>query len=270
MHGLQACAVLILYVRAAAIISSVHSSTEDQVNFQALILFHNFSHTIHTATVVRLKKNIKWLCQSGECACTSPSFLFDPVPALFFFPLASDQTVPVVFYTVFFFLCEFAIKISRHITSCWCFHHFQYWIELLKNTHEKCFNDFYMRKRVAVKYCIYMFLCSWCYFVFFPAWTHILWALENHVELYFRQVLSWADCSSGQRSVALLRTALFLKGVGFDYLSHTETRRIRQHVLSSAHSQEAQLELATRWKILLINGCSNGLQFSGVQWVLAI
>lgn len=59
MHGLQACAVFILYVRAVAIISSVHSSTEDQVNFQALILFHNFSQTIHTGTVVRLKKNIK-------------------------------------------------------------------------------------------------------------------------------------------------------------------------------------------------------------------
>lgn len=59
MHDLQACAVLILYIRAVAIIKSVHSSTEDQVNFQALILSHIFSQTIHTGTVVRLKKNIK-------------------------------------------------------------------------------------------------------------------------------------------------------------------------------------------------------------------
>lgn len=57
-----------------------------------------------------------------------------------------------------------------------------------------------------------------------------------------------------------------LKGVGFDCLLHIVTRRIRQHVLSSARSQEAQLlELGTRWKILLIRGCSGGLQFSGVQ-----
>lgn len=91
------------------------------------------------------------------------------------------------------------------------------------------------------------------------------------MELYFGQVLSWADCSSGQRSVTLLRTALFLKGVGFNYLLHIVTRRIRQHVLSSANSQEAQLlELGTRWKILLIKDCSNGLQFNRGQWILAV
>lgn len=59
MHGLQACAVLILYVRAVAIINPVHSSAEDQVNLEALILFHIFSQTIHTGTVVRVRKNIK-------------------------------------------------------------------------------------------------------------------------------------------------------------------------------------------------------------------
>lgn len=59
MHDLQACAVLILYVRAVAIINSVHSSTEDQVNLEALFLFHMFSQTIHSGTVVRVKKNIK-------------------------------------------------------------------------------------------------------------------------------------------------------------------------------------------------------------------
>lgn len=91
------------------------------------------------------------------------------------------------------------------------------------------------------------------------------------MELYFGQVLSWADCTSGQRSVALLRTALSLKGVGFNYLLHIITRRIRLHVLGSAHSQEAQLlELGTRWKILLTSGCSSGLQFRGVQWILAM
>lgn len=77
----------------------------------------------------------------------------------------------------------------------------------------------------------YKFLCSLCSF---PALTQILYALGNDVELYFGQVLSWADCSSGQRSVALLRTVLFQKGVGFDYLLHIVSRRIRQHVLSSA------------------------------------
>lgn len=253
------------YYKLCAFINWRSSKLSSINPFSQFLSHHSHCYSSKTEEKHQATVSVRGVCMHFPFLSLWPSSC-----SLFFFPLASDQTVPVVFYTVFFFLCEFAIKISRHITSCWCFHHFQYWIELLKNTHEKCFNDFFMRKRVAVKYCIYMFLCSWCYFVFFPAWTHILWALENHVELYFRQVLSWADCSSGQRSVALLRTALFLKGVGFDYLSHTETRRIRQHVLSSAHSQEAQLELATRWKILLINGCSNGLQFSGVQWILAI
>lgn len=125
MHGLQACAVLISYVRAVAIINSVHSSTGDWVNIQALILFRIFSQAIHTGSVVRLKNNIKWLCQSGQCACTSPSFLFDPVSALFLLWHLTRQYL-LFFYTVFSLLCKLVQKILKHITSFWCFHLFQY------------------------------------------------------------------------------------------------------------------------------------------------
>lgn len=114
MHDLQACAVLILYVRAVAIINSVHSSTEDQVNIQALVLFHVFSQTIHTGTVVRLKKNIKWLCQSGQCACTSPSFLFDPVSVLFFYSGIWPDSTCYFLYSVLFPLWIYAKDIEAY------------------------------------------------------------------------------------------------------------------------------------------------------------
>lgn len=96
MHGLQACAVLISYVRAVAIINSVHSSTEGWVNLQALILFHIFSQAIHTGSVVRLKNNIKWLCSQGSVHALPLPFSLTQF-LLSFFTLASDQTVPVIF-----------------------------------------------------------------------------------------------------------------------------------------------------------------------------
>lgn len=152
-------------------------------------------------TVVRLKKNIKWLCQWGQCACTSPSFLFDPVSALFFYSgIWPDSTC---YFFVQCSLCEFFLKILKHITTFGCFHPFQYWIALLKSIRENYDNEFYMHKRIAVKYCIYISFFA-LYVIFFPAETQILYALEKDMELYFGQALLRADCRSGQRFVTLL------------------------------------------------------------------
>lgn len=78
------------------------------------------------------------------------------------------------FYTVYSFHCEFTLKILRHITPFWCFHPFQYWIALLKSIHAKYDNEFYMHKRIAVKYCIYihislLFMLVLFFFFFFAA-----------------------------------------------------------------------------------------------------
>lgn len=61
----------------------------------------------------------------------------------------------LLFFNIMFsLLYELVRKILRHITSFWCFHPFQYWIELLKSIHEKYDNDFYIHERIAVKYCM--------------------------------------------------------------------------------------------------------------------
>lgn len=72
------------------------------------------------------------------------------------------------FYIMFSLLYELVQKILRHITGFWCFHPFQYWIELLKSIHEKYDNDFYIHKRIAVKYCMDISFSA-PYVVFFPA-----------------------------------------------------------------------------------------------------
>lgn len=100
MHDLQAFAVLIFYVRAVAIINSVHSSTEDQVNLPALILFHIFSQTILTGTVVRLKKSIKWPCQGSVHALPLP---FSLTQFLLFFHsgIWPDSTCYFLYHVLF-------------------------------------------------------------------------------------------------------------------------------------------------------------------------
>lgn len=74
------------------------------------------------------------------------------------------------------FLCEYALKILRHIISFWCFHPFQYWVALLKSIHEKQDNDFYMHKRFAVKYCIYISFFALYVIFFLPKHKfYVLW-----------------------------------------------------------------------------------------------
>lgn len=65
MHDLQACEVLILYVRAVAITNSMHSSTEDQVNLQASILFlsdHSHGYSSKTEEKHQVTVSVRAVC----------------------------------------------------------------------------------------------------------------------------------------------------------------------------------------------------------------
>lgn len=117
MHDLQACKVLILYVRAVAIINSMHSSTEDQVNLQALILFlsdHSHGYSIKTEEKHQVTVSVRAVCMHFPFLSLWPSF------CSLFFTLASDQIVPVIFlYCVLFplWICPKDIEAYHHLLT---------------------------------------------------------------------------------------------------------------------------------------------------------
>lgn len=122
MHGLQACAVLILYLKAMTVSNSVHSSTEEIKQTFKHWPFFRFSHraNIQNGKAGKWKKNIEWLlcflCFSRGSehalpfASLCPSFCFH-----FPSPLTSQQLL--FFRALCSYLCQLVQKILRDVTN---------------------------------------------------------------------------------------------------------------------------------------------------------